>query len=222
MEGQPIETIIHESHPEGKDAKCDDSCVIEIPSWVNHIIMPHFAHRFLIEVNSLSGYINTKIESKGEHFKSKIICFKKSIDASNPAISIFVLFEIIDTGDKDAVTEGGEYIVEFILSKDYPTKASNIRFHTPNGVFVADGLALVCLNGLTGFHPESYKANTTLYKQLFIISMTIKYYNKDDKLTGIGISENSDLSSDNITAMIRRYARESKEFNKKVISKLLS
>jgi ubiquitin-protein ligase len=69
-------------------------------------------------------------------------------DAKNPMVFYFLLL-----GMKESAYEGGYYIGQLTLPKDYPVKPGNMQMITPSGRF--EPKHNICLTNL-GYHPESW------------------------------------------------------------------
>ena len=106
------------------------------------------------------------------------------------------------SGLVDTPFAGGEYIFRIILPDLFPTKPPDIIFETPNGMFKTG--KRVCVNGITGFHSDNWKATMGLEG----IAMNIwGCFIANDLTEGIGIIWPRSAAD------IATFAANSREFN---------
>ena len=94
--------------------------------------------------------------------------------------------------------KGGLYIGKIVFPSDYPFKAPDIIFKTPNGRFQTD--KKICLS-FTSYHPESWDPSWTMENMLLGI---ISFMYEKTHTTGA-------VSTSSFTK--KKYARESAAFN---------
>lgn len=106
-------------------------------------------------------------------------------------------------GPPDTPFEGGEYMGELLFPPDYPYKAPGIKMTTPNGRFVTD--QELCLS-MSNFHPETWSPSWSVGT---ILLGLLSFMVSEDITTG------SLRWTPDSPAIIRKYARESKEWNRR-------
>lgn len=123
-------------------------------------------------------------------------------------------FHFTVKGMDDSSFHGGYYHGVIKLPKDYPFKAPDIIFHTPNGKFEPN--KAICLN-YTSYHNETWTPNVKMVNLIETIRLFML-----EKHTGIGIINSPD-------SVIKEHAAKSKDYNchkcgpiKDIINKFLS
>lgn len=136
-----------------------------------------------------------QFEDDKPDFISKLI-----INENNLKNILFVL-----DGPPNTPYEGGEYIIEMILSDTYPHDPPNIKMKTPNGRFAIN--QNICTT-FTSYHPESW---SPVYTFSTIIKSFISFMlDNDTKHVG---SYSSTIEEK------KAFAQASKEYNKKILNK---
>lgn len=106
----------------------------------------------------------------------------------------------------DEEYKGGEYLMEILISKDYPFNAPDFRMLTPNGRF--DVNRKLCFSN-SGYHPESW---SPMWNMKTIIMGFVSFF-LEKHSTGIG----------HITTSVeekKTFAQQSIEYNKRMFSHL--
>lgn len=139
-----------------------------------------------------------------------IIEFKK--DLPEYALSIYFdenkLTEIyfLLKGSKDTPYSDGEYIFKLMLPNDYPIKPPDFLFLTPTGRFIIN--TKIC-STFSSHHKESW---SPCYNFNTLFTSIISFMN-DENSSHVGGMKTT--NEDKI-----KYAKDSKNFNKKLIEKL--
>ena len=201
-----------------------ESNYFEIPEFVSGIVRPHLKKRIVIDINELNGnFMNICDNWKlypNEFFKSRIIKIEKDLSKSQPAACIFLKIEILKT-DNDPISflDEGEYIIELIVTSSFPTRLTDMKIHTPNGVFSTPS-RLICIESVTSISGGVHNATTRLYNLIAGVAAIFKYYQYSPDFTGTGIINQSILGKDKSCESVLEYAKNSKKFNEEFIQKM--
>jgi ubiquitin-protein ligase len=128
--------------------------------------------------------------------------FKISVSESN-IMDWYILYSNID----DERFKDGQYILHIKLHEGYPFKAPEFKWLTPNGRF--EIATKICYN-ISTYHEAEWNPLWRMRTIIIgILSMLL-----DNNTNGIGHIMNTNLEK------FKKYASESKEYNKSVIQKL--
>jgi ubiquitin-conjugating enzyme E2 J2 len=138
-----------------------------------------------------------RVEKDTREFINDTPEFAKKIHVSETDMkNIYVLIE----GPTGTPYEGGEYIIQLILTNNYPMEPPSFKMLTPSGRFVVD--SLICTS-FSGFHKETW---TPCYNFNTIIKSLISFMIDDADSSHVGKM----ASTDEQKVM---YAKASRDYN---------
>ena len=132
---------------------------------------------------------------------------------------VLILFKFDNT--TSSVFANLELVFQINFHEEHPFKPPSIKTHTPNGR--TNPNTLLCINGLTAYHPESWSPVTTFssiverFINAFVdienVDKGVGFIPIDEASVRAYASKSNDWNTLNYSEIVQQYKEQEKEFN---------